>query len=245
MRVLEADPDLGTDLDEAQTRAATVELIAPVLHVEWTRQEGCWGPSEDENLFGLLVVEGMLMREIALLGSCSAEILGPGDISWPWDIDGGYALPAGTEVCWTALAPTQLAVLDPDFVSRASGWPTVITRLSARATRRARTLALQDAITNLKHVETRLLVQFSQLAERFGRVGPSTIAIPVPLTHEMLAKLVGAARPSVTTGLGRLSERGFLTRDDAGTWQLHHDAAAALEPLPVGPETSLQANGRP
>jgi hypothetical protein len=243
VRVLEADPDLAEDLDEADLPAATAELIAPAIDVEWRRRSGRWGPGASERLLGLLVVDGLLMREIDLLGTFSAEVLGHGDVIWPWDVDGGYALPPGTEVHWTLLRPTRLAVLGPDFVQRASRWPCIVTRLAARSQRRARTLALQDAITNLKHVETRVLILFSHLAERFGRVCPAGVRIDVPLTHEMLAKLVGATRPSVTTALGGLAERGLLTRDEAGIWQLRADATASLGPLPVGPETGLRANG--
>jgi CRP/FNR family transcriptional regulator, cyclic AMP receptor protein len=64
----------------------------------------------------------------------------------------------------------------------------------------------------VKHVEARLLVQFWQLAERWGHVDRDGIAVSSPLTHELLATLVGAARPSVTTALGRLAERGLLLR---------------------------------
>jgi hypothetical protein len=64
----------------------------------------------------------------------------------------------------------------------------------------------------VKHVEGRLLVQFWQLAERWGHMDRDGIAVSSPLTHELLAKLVGAARPSVTTALGRLAERGLLLR---------------------------------
>lgn len=59
----------------------------------------------------------------------------------------------------------------------------------------------------------------------------------MPLTHEMLAKLVGATRPSVTTGLGRLAERRLLGREGRGVWHLSHNARHALEPMPVQADT--------
>jgi CRP-like cAMP-binding protein len=76
---------------------------------------------------------------------------------------------------------------------------------------------------SLKHVEARLLVQFWQLAERWGRVDRDGIAVTLPLTHELLAKLVGAARPSVTTALGRLAEGGLLLRS-GNVWRLSSDS---------------------
>ena len=64
-------------------------------------------------------------------------------------------------------------------------------------------------VTNLKHVETR-------------------IVIDLPLTHELLAKLVGAARPSVTTALGGLADRGLVARDGRA-WVLSHESLHSLE----------------
>jgi hypothetical protein len=40
-----------------------------------------------------------------------------------------------------------------------------------------------------------------------------------PLTHATLAELVAARRPSVTTAVTRLHERGVLTRESGG-WRL-------------------------
>ena len=43
------------------------------------------------------------------------------------------------------------------------------------------------------------------LAERWGRVHPDGVVIPLPLNHQRLADLVGAHRPSVTTAMGELN----------------------------------------
>jgi hypothetical protein len=92
----------------------------------------------------------------------------------------------------------DVAVLNTGFGRRAGRWPDVLAGLGGRAVGRAKALALHDAVTNLRHVETRLLVQFRHLTERWGRVAPDCISISVPLTHDMRAKLGGATRPSVT-----------------------------------------------
>ena len=74
---------------------------------------------------------------------------------------------------------------------------------------------------------------FWHLADRWGRVGPDTISVPLPLTHDTLAKLVGAARPSVTTALGSLSDRELLHRH-SGVWRLSRDARKAFGETPPG-----------
>lgn len=241
VRVLEADPDLGVDLDPATLEVAVAELVGPVVQLDWAAAEGRWGPREPQGHLGLLILEGMLLREVRLLGTSSAEVLGAGDLLRPWDVDGELILPTPADVHWTRLARCEVAILNAQFLRRAARWPDVLARLTGRTVGRAKSLALHDAITNLKHVETRLLVQFWHLAERWGRVAPDDISIPVPLTHEMLAKLVGATRPSVTTGLGRLAARGLVVREHRGVWRLRHDSREALEPLPVQPDTRLPA----
>ena len=75
--------------------------------------------------------------------------------------------------------------------------------------------------------EGRSLVQFWQLAERWGHVDRDGIAVSLPLTHELLAKLVGAARPSVTTALGRLAERELLQRT-GDVWRLSGDSRGVV-----------------
>jgi CRP-like cAMP-binding protein len=226
--VLEVDPDLGADLDVDSFEAAARELTVPAEPVDWRTAGERWGPADPQGHLGLLVLDGLLLREVSLLGTFSAEVLGEGDLLRPWDVDGGYTLPVRARARWTVLVPCEVAVLGPEFLRRAAAWPDVLARLTGRTVQRARGLALHDAITNLKHVETRLLVQFWHLAERWGRVGHDSIAIPVPLTHEMLARLVGATRPSVTTALGRLAARGILRRDGTKVWRLDREAACHL-----------------
>lgn len=239
MRLLEIDPDLGADLDPDAFRMAAAELVAPVVRIEWGRQRGRWGPSDPRGHLGLLIVEGLLLRQVRLLGSSSAEVLGEGDLLRPWDVDGQFTLPVAAEVSWTVLLPCDVAVLNARFVRRAGRCPQVLARLTGRTVGRAKSLAIHDAVTNLKHVETRLLVAFWHLAERWGRVGLTGISMRLPLTHEMLAKLVGATRPSVTTGLGRLAARGVLMRERGDVWHLSHESGEALEPMPVQAETRL------
>jgi CRP/FNR family transcriptional regulator, cyclic AMP receptor protein len=239
VRILDVDPDLAVDLDPERSRDATAELRAPVARVEWERNDGRWGPSDPEGHLGLLIVQGALLREVGLLGTSSAEVLGEGDVVRPWDVDGAYTLPVPTDLHWSVLVPCEVAILGPPFLRRAGRWPEVLARLAGRCVSRAQSLALHDAITNLKHVETRLLVQFWHLADRFGRVGPTGISIRLPLTHEMLGKLVGATRPSVTTALGRLAARGLLVRENGGMWRLSADSGEALAPMPVEADTQL------
>jgi hypothetical protein len=53
-------------------------------------------------------------------------------------------------------------------------------------------------------------------------------AIALPLTHDMVAMLVGAHRPTVTSALHRLAGAGMLCRRGEGGWLL-----AAVESSPL------------
>jgi hypothetical protein len=55
---------------------------------------------------------------------------------------------------------------------------------------------------------------------RWGRVGPSGVVIPLALTHRMLGRLAGAARPTISTALSELRERDELVRRPDGSWLL-------------------------
>lgn len=77
-------------------------------------------------------------------------------------------------------------------------------------------------------MEDRLLLTLWHLAERWGRVGPDAILVPLPLSHQRLAHLVGAHRPSVTTAMGALARAGALSRRADGTWMLHGAPPAEL-----------------
>jgi CRP/FNR family transcriptional regulator, cyclic AMP receptor protein len=58
------------------------------------------------------------------------------------------------------------------------------------------------------------------LAERWGRVTPDGVAVPLALSHGMVGQLAGARRPTVSTAVAKLVREGAVARGDAGTWVL-------------------------
>lgn len=77
------------------------------------------------------------------------------------------------------------------------------------------------------------------LAERWGRVTANGIVLALPLPHRLLADLVAARRPHVTTSLGALRRSGEMVRREDGLWVLHGDPPRQLADL------LLVATGRP
>ena len=58
------------------------------------------------------------------------------------------------------------------------------------------------------------------LAARWGKVEPGGIRLPLPLTHQLLGRLIGAERPSVSHALARLAETGLVT-GHGNEWHIH------------------------
>jgi hypothetical protein len=227
--VLDADPDLGEGLPPDVAAVVRRHATARVRIVA----EGPWDPvaefADPVPRIGLLVIDGLLTRELTVAGRTTTELLGAGDLLRPWDQDVSASL-LPTDVVWTVLDPVRLAVLDKHFAAVAARWPALVEALVGRAVKRVSSLALRLAITQVTRVDERLLILLWQLAERWGRVGPDGVRLPLPLTHETLGKLVGARRPSVTTALSGLA-RDRLVERTADGWLLRGDPTDALEAL--------------
>jgi DNA-binding transcriptional ArsR family regulator len=99
----------------------------------------------------------------------------------------------------------------------------------SRLAQRARYLTLTQAVTHLPRAYARLLILFWLLAERWGKVGTAGVYVTLPLTHEVLAMLIGAHRPTVTIALQRLTRAGFLIRERSDRWLLTNSAIDTLE----------------
>lgn len=185
VRVLEADPDLAADLNPEDVATARDLAVAEVIAAD----PGSWSPPEGRGDLGFLVLEGALRRDVSLIGIGCTEILGKGDFIHVGGPEGDErSIP--TEVDWTVLERTRLAVLDARFAAVIGRWPAIGTRLLGRAVLRAHTLAAHFAITCLVGLDQRIYAVFWLLADRFGRVGRDGVVVPLHLTHETIARLV-------------------------------------------------------
>jgi hypothetical protein len=219
IRLVEAQPDLAQGLDEEQAALARKHVVAVLDTVE----TGPWTPGdryqESPGAIGLLVIDGVVARDVRIAGRWCSELLGPGDLLRPWDHDEGGASVA-SDSAWTVLERMRVAVLDDRFARVACRWPQLMASMIGRTLRRSRWMAIMLAISNLTRVDERVVAVMWHLADRWGHVTRDGVVVPVPLTHEMIGKLVGAHRPSVTSALGELTRKGVLERRDGG-WLLH------------------------
>lgn len=230
MRLLDADRSLASVLGEEELAVARRYAVADVVELARGRHE----PTEmfdGEGLLGLLMLKGLMIRQVAVADRHCGELVGPGAVLRPWD-DFGQNAPLPFEVSWRVIQDTQLARLDRRFLATIVHWPALIESFTARAAERAHTLAFNVAIHCLRHVHLRLLVLLWNLADRFGRVTPEGTHVPLPLSHSDLAELVGAARPSVSVALKQLLDQGLVWRNEAdATWMLTREPPGELRDM--------------
>lgn len=207
--LLALDPDLGRGLDAALTQRAQA-LTVHVARVP----AGDWSPAlaGGPGALGVLIVDGLVVRETACAESLSAELLGPGDVVRPWSQGDGSLVASAT--AWFVPEGARIAILDARLTAGLAQWPSIATELFARAERRAHTQSVLRATSQLRRLDHRTLLYLWQVGERLGRVTPAGVALRLPLTHERIAALVGAHRPSFTTALSKLERAGLLQRGD-------------------------------
>jgi CRP/FNR family cyclic AMP-dependent transcriptional regulator len=218
--IVDADPEVRGLLPASDYERARRETQTTLRRLSTGDWDVASAEEPDSHHRGFLIVDGLISREVEVLGRRCVELIGAGDVirPWSWDDEGSHVQ---AEVGWVVLEPARLAVLDHRLVVRMTPWPQLGLELFNRGTRRAHALAVSLAIAHHQRVDDRLLLTLWHLAERWGRVLPDGIVVPLPLSHQRLADLIGAHRPAVTSALGALQQQGQISRRDDRTWLLH------------------------
>jgi hypothetical protein len=228
VRVLEADRHLGTALDhDADVRArdrCTAHTVVLSAGKRW------WVDPEDAlSHLGFLVLRGVLLYRLRLAGRATIDLVGAGDLVRPWPPADEYA-ELITASRWEVLEPAELAALDIRFMREASPWPQLLIALTERMAWHARSLELRLAIAKMPNLSSRLQVMLWHLADRFGRVDRYGVVVPLHLSRQVLAELVGADREPVSRRLRQLEERGAVLPDPHG-WRLRGDPPPELSEI--------------
>lgn len=210
IQLLRDDPDLAEHMPERAREQATELIRARVFRLA----KGTWDPPEiDHGTIGLLLLDGLMVRRLQLGRVSSSEVVGPSDIIRPWETEMIPSLvPALSS--WRVLEPGQVALLDTRVTTLIGRWPELSAAVAGRFLRRARSLAYLMAAQHFVRVEDRLLATLWHLASMWGRVTPRGTVVPFRLTHEMLAGIVGAQRPTTTTSVRSLIEQRRIAVDD-------------------------------
>jgi CRP/FNR family cyclic AMP-dependent transcriptional regulator len=216
--LLDIDADLADEL-EAQVRpAARAAAIALTFETDSGRLPLPEWLSLTAHGPGVLVLDGVLAVSVRVGDRIVAELIGTGDLIQPPLRKFEELL--SCDVGWRAIAPSRFALLDHNFAKRIRFWPQINHALLRRAARRTANLNVQRAIAAQPRLEVRLALMLWHLAARWGKVERGGVRLPLPLTHQLLGRLVGAERPSVSHALARLATAGLVT-GHGDEWHLH------------------------
>jgi CRP/FNR family transcriptional regulator, cyclic AMP receptor protein len=222
--VLREDPELAEAIPPERRQQAIEDCTAPELTIER-------GPLDRRSSLGfqggigVLVLSGLLIRRVGIEGRYGAELIGEGDLLRPTEESVSPLLPLTTD--WSVVLPVRMAALDGGFEQQLVRYPELARPLIDRAIQRSKWLAVNMAIVHQARVDVRLHMLLWHLAARWGRVRSDGTVLRLGLTHTVLADLVAARRPTVTTALSELARQG-LVRTDGQTWILPGEAPADL-----------------
>lgn len=227
IRLLVVDPDLGSALAGAQLDQAREQVVFPTVTLEAGPVKLDQLRQADgvvDRLHGFLVLEGSLTINLAMSGRTCTRLIGPRELVL---LDGveSDSIPIAWE--WSVLAPARLALLDARLMAVGHRWPPVMSAILERAAQQTRNAFLQQAISQLPRVEERLLALFWAVADRQGIMRPDGVWLELSATHDTLARMVGAQRPTVSLGLGRLADGGLVRATDGG-WLISRDSLNAF-----------------
>jgi hypothetical protein len=125
---------------------------------------------------------------------------------------GRVVLPPAPEELLFALVDSRLTVISPEALDGLLAVPRMAKALLEQL---AVTLGQkQEAIGTLgstRHIE-RVRRKLLQLARNYGRVVRDGVRIDFPLSHTLLADMVGSSRETVTRSLDELRRDGFVDR---------------------------------
>lgn len=240
VRLLVVDPDLGKDLEaealqEAREQAVFPDIELPEGPLELQALRGA--EHVRGQLQGYYIIEGSLTVNLQMSGRTCTRLIGPRELVL---LDGIETDSIPVKWNWGVLAPARLALLDERLLTIARRWPLLMSAILERAAHQTRNAFLQQAISQLPRVEERLLALFWSIADRQGVVRPDGVWLELPATHDTLAHMVGAQRPTVSLGLTRLAEGGLVKADGTG-WLLARDSLDAFADPPTNPEDSGDA----
>jgi hypothetical protein len=227
--VLREDPELADCIPPERREQAVEECVARQM---WLPAGG-WEPPVAAEAVGVLVLRGLIVHQVEIGQRRGAEVLGQGDVLRPWQREPESITPLHVATGWSIIQSTRVALLGEDFLPQLARYPELSAGLLSRATQRARNLLVNIAIVHQARVDVRLHMLLWHLAARWGRVRSDGTVLHLRLTHNVLADLVAARRPTVTSALSDLARRGLVRFSD-DTWVLSGRPPGELLDLQTG-----------
>jgi CRP/FNR family transcriptional regulator, cyclic AMP receptor protein len=229
IRLLEFDPDLGAELDGEALAEARQHVLLPAVNLPtggWSIEQLRTAEGVHGAVYGFVVISGALTIDLSLAGRACTRLIIPGELVL---LDGWESDTLPLTWGWTALERSTVGVLDRRLLVIARAWPALMAAILTRGAEQTRHGLLQQAIAQIPRVEERLLALMWSIANRRGVVREDGIWLRLPVTHDTLARMIGARRPTVSLGLKALNEQGKLTSMGDG-WLINPDSLGEFEP---------------
>ena len=226
--LLDADASLAAEIEPTTLAEAGPACLASVRWLD----PGAWQPPQEldrPGALGLLVLDGFVVRHVDVVGRPATELLGPGDLLRPWEPN--RTVPFSSGARWHVLEQCQVALLDERVTAVIGRWPDLVAALVGRAVARSREQAITLAVGQIPSMRQRVLVVLWHIAGRWGERRDDGTVIPIRLTHELLANLTSAQRPSVSHALRAMRDRGLVDRRPDGRLVLYGNPPHALAQL--------------
>jgi CRP-like cAMP-binding protein len=148
---------------------------------------------------GFVVVRASFEQSSRSIVTCEA---GPGRI----------ILPPAEEEMLSGLVESRLTALSPLATSELMALPgaaqTLVEQLTASLGEKQENLSNFASARHIERVRRKLL----QLARSYGRVARDGVRIDFPISHSLLAEMVGSSRETVTRAIDELQRAGFVAR---------------------------------
>jgi CRP/FNR family transcriptional regulator, cyclic AMP receptor protein len=226
--LLDLDPDLGAGIGRQDWEIARRACRSLLVSIPAGRWDLPLSAGESHGLFGLVIVTGMVGREVRLHDRHLLELLGPGDVlQLPSSDDSSPRLSTG--VILTAALDTRMIVLGRPFIGAAARWPSLLEAVGRRLEAQRERLAVQGLIAHMRRAEHRMLLILWHLADCWGIVTPDGIVLPLPLSHDIVGQLSASRRSTATLALSALEQTEKVKRLPDGSWLLTAQAERAVE----------------
>jgi CRP-like cAMP-binding protein len=170
------------------------------------------GADRFDSVSMLLIEEGLVLMSASDRGSVRrivVSLTGPGSV----------VLPPGADERLEALADARVTLVSSSSNRRLLEIPAAAISIvdEIRA-------GLQDCRQSLAHFAShrhteRVRLKLIQLALSYGKVGTDGLLLEVPLTHELLADMIGSTRETVTRALAQLAHEGII-RHERGRYRV-------------------------
>jgi hypothetical protein len=229
VRLLEVWPGLGRELSDAELSAARHAIVLPAAVIEpgpVDLAHAAAGAHARGPVVGAIVVDGLLTAELQARGRGPVTLHGPGDLLV---LDGQAPALLGPEPAFTAVCRSAIALLDDSLLTMQASWPAVAARVLAATGRASGCGAPRNRVAPVAPIEERLLAVLSAAAEHWGGVAGDGVATDLPLTHELLARVVGGRSATVALGLRSLRDQDIIRRGNGG-WVMRRSPCAPSSP---------------